>query len=466
MENPRYPLGIALTVASRNQARGRFSGGVHPAEYKELAEHRPIEVLPTPAELNLPLLQHAGAPCKPVVQPRAEVQYGQLLADSDAFISAPLHAPVAGVIQREGVATLPNARHVKTLPIKTTAAQPSADELMRDHFGGPWLDGSPADLAPEEIVRRVRTAGIVGQGGAAFPTHVKLTRNPKKPIDTLLINGCECEPYLTADYRVMVEAPDAVVAGARLAAHAAGAARILIVIEDNKPAAIAAMRDVAGPHGIEVVVVPTRYPMGGEKQAVRVATGRVIPTGGLPLDVGVVVLNVGTAAAVARAVLRGRPLTHRVVTVSGHGIAQPRNVLTPIGASYADLVRFCGGLKPSAARAIAGGPMMGFALPSLDVPVTKGTSGLVVLTDEDLSHEGETPCVRCGRCVEACPLDLMPTRLAMAARHKDWAMARRYHILACMECGCCAYVCPARIPLTQLIRMGKVQMLKEESANR
>lgn len=440
---------------------GRFSGGVHPPEHKELSRHAAIEVLPTPPELALPLLMHTGAPCRPVVPPRTEVAYGTLLADTDAFVSAPIHAPAAGVVQREGVATLPNARHVKTIPIKTGPVQRSAEEIMADVFGGSWPADGIADVAPEEIAKAVRAAGIVGQGGAAFPTHVKLARNPKKPVDTILVNGCECEPYLTADYRVMVEAPAPVISGARLAARAAGASAIVIAVEDNKPEAIAALREAAGGTDVRVMVVPTRYPMGGEKQTVRVATGRTIPTGGLPLDVGVVVINVETAAAIARAVWRKQPLTHRVVTVTGGGVANPKNILAPIGSRYADLLAYCGGLTPAAARAIAGGPMMGFALGDFNAPVTKGTSGLVILTAEDARRAAETPCVRCGRCVEACPLDLMPTRLALSARHKDWDLARRHHLMACMECGCCAYVCPAAIPLVQLIRMGKVQMLKE-----
>jgi electron transport complex protein RnfC len=449
------------TAATLTAPAGRFSGGVHPPDRKELSRHMAIEVLPTPAVLNIPLLQHTGAPCRPIVAPRSEVAFGQTIAEAEAFISAPIHASVAGVVQREGVATLPNARHVKTLVIKTSPASMSADELLLDMYGGSWMERRPEDVTPEEIVRTVRAAGIVGLGGAAFPTHVKLSRNPDRPVDTLLVNGCECEPYLTADYRLMVEAPAPIMAGALLAARAAGATKIVVAIEDNKPEAIRAMGEVAGGRGASVMSMPTRYPMGGEKQTVRVATGRTIPTGGLPLDVGVVVINVGTAAAIARAVWRGKPLTHRVVTVTGGGVAQPRNLLAPIGASYGDLVQCCGGMKPEAARAVAGGPMMGFSLGTLEVPVTKGTSGLVILTAEDVAREAQTSCVRCGRCVETCPLDLMPTRLALASRHKDWALAKRHHLMACMECGCCAYACPAGLPLVQLIRMGKVQMMKE-----
>ncbi len=451
--------------ATMARLRGRpFRGGVHPSENKELSWECRIETLPPPPVVQVPVLQHTGAPCSPVVKPKQEVRAGDLLADSSAFVSAPVHAPVAGVVQRETVATLPNGRHVKVIPIQTAADQPTPEDLWADVYGGEWpLDGVEA-AEPSAIVSAIRAAGIVGQGGAAFPTHVKLTPNPAKPVDTVLVNGCECEPYLTSDHRLMLEAPRPIVVGALLAARACGARRVVAAVEDHKPGASAALRAAADGAAFEVIELPTKYPMGGEKQTVRAALGRTIPTGGLPLDVGVVVLNVATCAAIARAVLRGRPLTHRVVTVTGRGIRTPKNLLVPVGASYADLLAACGGLAPDAARVIAGGPMMGFSLGSFQAPVTKGTSGIVVLTAADVRAVEETACIRCGRCVDVCPLNLVPTRLALAARHKDWTMARRFHITACMECGCCAWVCPAAIPLVQLIRTGKVQMQKEAGA--
>ncbi|MCK4602902.1 MAG: electron transport complex subunit RsxC, partial [Phycisphaerae bacterium] len=314
---------------------------------------------------------------------------------------------------------------------------------------------------PEQIVEAVRSAGVVGMGGAAFPTHVKLMRHAETPIDTLLLNGCECEPYLTADYRLMIEVPQPIVTGALLAGRACGAGRIVIAIEDNKPAAAETLREAAEDAGVQVVVVKTKYPMGGERQVVPAALNREVPTGGLPLDVGVVVLNVGTAAAVAVAVLRGKPLTHRVVTVSGVGVREPKNLLVPIGISYGELIDYCGGLTRDAARVVAGGPMMGFALGDLKTPITKGTSGLTVLTGEDVRRAEETACLRCGRCVDVCPLGLVPTKMALAAKHEDWELARRYYLSACCECGCCEYACPANIPLVQLMRMGKAQMPKE-----
>ena len=448
------------TATVERPGPGRFARGVHPPDRKQLARDVPIEILPAPPQVMVPVLQHTGAPCEPVVKAKDTVAWGQKIAEARGAISAPAHSPVNGVVQKETVSTLPNGRHVKVIPIQTGPDQPSREELWKDLFGGEWpRDGIDA-LDPQRIAAAVREAGIVGQGGAAFPTAVKLARNEKKPVDTVLVNGCECEPYLTSDYRLMIEAPLPMVTGALIAARAAGARQVFFAIEDNKPEAVKALRDAAD-GAVKVVAVDTRYPMGGEKQTVRAVLGRTIPTGGLPLDVGVVVINVATAAAIARAVLRGKSLTHRVVSVTGAGIATPKNLLVPVGASYDDLIRRCGGLTPAAVRAVAGGPMMGFALGEFNVPVTKGTSGVVVLTAEDVERAAETSCVRCGRCVDVCPLNLVPSRMALASRHKDWSLARRYHMLACMECGCCAYVCPAAIPLVQLIRMGKAQMLKE-----
>ena len=271
----------------------------------------------------------------------------------------------------------------------------------------------------------------------------------------MLLNGCECEPYLTADYRVMIEASAAVLAGGLLAKQATGASELIVCVEDNKPKAVEALRAAAGQTPLEIRLLKTKYPQGGERQLIVAALGKEVPTGGLPLDVGVVVINVGTAVALARAVLRGGPLTHRVMTVSGAGIRQPKNLLVPIGTSYRDVIDYCGGLRDDTARLVAGGPMMGFTLGNLDVPVTKGTSGITVLTFDDVRRTVETPCVRCGRCVDVCPMRLVPTRLAMAARAGQADLARRYHVASCVECGCCAYVCPASLPLVQLIRLAR-----------
>lgn len=447
-----------MTATSEPATRkSTFRRGVHPAERKHLAEDAAIEVLPTPKEVHISLLQHLGAPCEPTVKPRSEVALGDVVGQSGAFVSAPVHASVAGTVARQSMVTLPNGRHVPAVPIKAADEQPLTGEaLLEEIFGGEWPVDDIERCEPQQIVEAAKSGGLVGLGGAAFPTHVKLTRNEKTPIHTLLVNGCECEPYLTADYRLMLQAPAAIVAGGLVARRAVGAAEVIVCIEDNKPRAVETLRKAAEGTDVQVRVMRTKYPQGGEKQLIVAVLGKEVPTGGLPLHVGVVVINVGTAAALARAVLRGKPLTHRVVTVSGHGIRRPKNLLVPIGTSYRVLIEYCGGLTEDAARVVAGGPMMGFTLGSLDVPVTKGTSGISVLTRAEVAKAEETACVRCGRCVDVCPMRLVPTRLALAARADNAELAQRYHIAACMECGCCAYVCPASLPLVQLIRLGKV----------
>ena len=446
-------------VASMTTGTGTFSRGVHPPERKELSEKAPLEVLPTPAEVRIALQQHLGAPCEATLKARTEVALGDVVGNCEAFVSAPVHASVWGQTGRASVTTLPNGRHVPVVPIKANEEQPLAGEaLLEEIFGGEWPTTGLDQYAPEEIMKRVRAGGLVGLGGAAFPTHVKLARNEQKPIDTLLINGCECEPYLTADNALMTTAPAPIVTGALLAQRATGAQRVTICIENNKPEAAASLRALAEPAGVEVRVLPTKYPQGGEKQLVFAALGREVPTGGLPLDVGVVVLNVGTTAALARAVVRQKPLTHRIISVSGGAVRQPKNLLAPIGASYRDLIEYCGGLTEDCARVVAGGPMMGFTLGNLNVPVTKGTSGVTALTTEEIRKADETTCVRCGRCVDVCPMNLVPTKIAMAAKANNPDLLQRYHITACMECGCCAYVCPASVPLVQLIRLGKVRL--------
>jgi electron transport complex protein RnfC len=446
------------TTTRAPAGRGTFARGIHPPEEKHLAKEVPIEVLPTPKEVRIPLVQHLGAPCELAIEAKQEVAIGTVVGEAKAFVSAPVHATVEGKTARPSVTTLPNGRHVTVVPITAAAEQSlTGQALYDDLFGGPWPKEGLEAYSPEEISQAVLAAGIVGLGGAAFPTHVKLARNEQRPVDTLLVNGCECEPYLTSDYRFMLEAPDAIVCGALLAAHACGAGRVVIGIEDNKPEAITALRRAVAGTPIELQVLKTKYPQGAERQLSVAMVEREVPTGGLPLDVGVVVQNVGTVAAIARAVVRGKPLTHRVITVTGRGILRPANLLVPIGTPYQDLIDHCGGLTDDAVRVVAGGPMMGFTLGDLATPVTKGTSGVTVLTAEEVRRAEETTCVRCGRCVDACPLHLVPTRLALAARVRNTEVAARYFVTACVECGCCAYVCPAGLPLVQLIRLGKIQ---------
>ena len=435
---------------------GSFAHGVHPPERKHFSADRAIEILPTPTQVVLPLQQNIGSLCAPTVKPRESVAYGQLLGKGQGFVSACLHAPVAGTVQKMTVTTLPNGRHMQALPIRVDGEQLEGQDLWDDMFGGEWPTTGLEDFDPEEISKKIAAAGIVGLGGAAFPTHVKIMFNDKRPIHTLLINGCECEPYLTADYRLMLDAPAPIITGALLAARAVGASTIVIGIEDNKMPAVEAIRKAAAGTPVKVAVLKTKYPQGSEKHLIKAVLKEEVPLGGLPSDVGVALSNVGTIAAIARAVLRDKPLTHRVISVTGAGIREPKNILAPIGASFGELIDFCGGMTPDAARTIAGGPMMGFAFADPATYVTKGTSGLTVLTRNDVSRSEETQCVRCGRCVDVCPMRLVPTKLALASRHKDIELARRYNILACFECGSCAFVCPAQLPLVQLIRTGKV----------
>jgi len=448
-------------VTTSLKGKGTFARGVHPPEKKHLSEHAPIEVLPIPADVRIALMQHLGAPCEAILKPRSEVALGDRVGEGKGFVCAPVHASVSGTTGRNSVATLPNGRHVAVVPIKAADEQPlEGPALFEDVYGGDWPRDSLEQYEPEQIATAAQEAGLVGMGGAAFPTHVKLRRNPEKPIQTLLINGCECEPYLTSDHALMTSAPGPIITGALLGQRATGAAEVIVCVEDNKPEAVASLEKASEGTDIEVRVLKTKYPQGGEKQLTMAVLGKAVPTGGLPLDVGAVVMNVATAAALARAVVRGKPLTHRIVSVSGGGIWRPKNVLVPIGASYRNLIDFCGGLSEDTARVVAGGPMMGFTIGDLDAPVTKGTSGVTALTAAEVSKSTETTCVRCGRCVDVCPLNLVPTKIAMAAKAGDCDLMQRYHITACMECGSCAYVCPASIPLVQLIRIGKLQLPK------
>jgi len=454
---------MVATDIPGNSAKRNFAGGVHPSGRKGLAADSVIEVLPTPAAVTIPMSQHIGAPCEPLTKPKQELAIGDLIGESKSFISAPIHASINGTAGMLCSVTLPTGKRVKAVPVKASENQPDPTELYKDFFGGDWPTSGLEQYTPEQITEAVKGAGITGMGGATFPTFVKFLKNEKKPIDTLLVNGCECEPYLTSDYRLMIEAPTAIICGALLAARACGARNIIIAIEDNKPLAIDIMRRAAKSIDINITELPTKYPQGGEKQTIFSAIGREVPGGKLPLDVGVVVVNVGTVSSVARAVTRNRPLTHRVISVTGEGIKHPKNILTPIGASYADLIEHCGGLTADAVRVISGGPMMGFTVGDLTTPVTKGTSGITVLVKQDVETSQETTCIRCGKCVDSCPMNLVPTRIALASRYREWELADKYHISSCIECGCCSYVCPASIPLVQLIKTGKTIKLKNGS---
>ncbi len=452
----------AKNITGAIPGRGTFAHGVHPHQRKMFSADLPIEIMPTPRKLILPLLQHIGLPCKPTVTKKQMVRFGERIGRGQAYVSSSLHSPVNGVVQSIQKTTLANGRHMDAIVIKSGADQLTGQELWDKLYGGPWPQKAYQSLNPEDINAAVHDAGIVGLGGAAFPTHVKIMASDQKPIDTLMVNGCECEPYLTTDYRLMVEAPEAIIAGAVLAARAVGAQKAYVGIENNKLAAVAALTHRAVGAGIKIAVLKTKYPQGSEKHLIKAVLDREIPLGGLPADIGVVMANVATVTSVARAVMRDIPLTHRVVSVSGEGIVQSKNLLVPVGTPMGDLIDYCGGVRKTAARIIAGGPMMGFAFTNPNTPVTKGTSGITVLTHEEIRQAEKSVCVRCGRCVDVCPMHLVPTRLAMASRFKDTAMALRYNISACFECGSCVYACPAGLPLVQNIRSGKAMMAAAE----
>ncbi|MBF0302286.1 MAG: electron transport complex subunit RsxC [Desulfamplus sp.] len=438
--------------------KGSFPHGIHPPSNKFYSAGAEVEVVSAPKKVVLPLLQHIGSPCEPLVKPKQVVSCGEMIGEGQAFISASLHSPVTGKVKKISVVTLPNGRHLPAIEIQTDGEQIDPDYLWKEITETDWHFSAVTDYSPDEIVKMIHASGIVGLGGAAFPTHVKVTPNEKRLIDTLLVNGCECEPYLTCDDRLMREAPHSIVTGSLLAGRALSAKEIFICIEDNKPEAIDAIKKAAKNTVIKIAVVKTKYPQGSEKQLVKAVVDLDVPLGGLPADVGIAMSNVGTMAAVAMGVIKKMPLTHRVVSVTGGGIVNPKNLFVPIGISMGEIIDYCGGLKKDAVRIIAGGPMMGFAFSDMNTPVTKGTSGVTVLTHEETLTGEETSCVRCGRCVDACPMKLVPTRLAMAARYNNPSLARRYHINACFECGSCTYVCPANIKLVQLIRTGKAQV--------
>jgi electron transport complex protein RnfC len=442
-----------------------FVRGIHPPQNKSLTRDLPIEALALPDVVTVPLLQHMGAPAECLVKPRQQVEPGELIGRrASGVVSANVHASVAGTVQALTVVPLPNGRRCAAVPIKTVAVVDGADSnvpICERLFGGDWQEGRIAAVQPRDILAAVADAGIVGMGGAAFPTDVKLRTTPERPVATLLVNGCECEPFLTSDDRLMREFPAAIVVGARLAQKACGARQVLLAIESNKPEAADALR-TASAHcpAFDITVVNTKYPMGGERQLIPAVFQREVPTGGLPLDLGIAVINVATAAAIAGAVLRGHAMTHRVVTVTGGGVRSPKNLLVPVGTSFQAVIDGCGGLLPDARRVLAGGPMMGFTVTDLSAPVTKGTGGITVLSSSEIDVIEQTACIRCGRCLDGCPLGLAPTRIAHAAKAGDLVLAQENHLEACCECGCCAYECPARIPLVQYIRSGKVELAR------
>ena len=448
-----------------------FRGGVHAPDRKEATRDKPIEVAPIPARVVIPLQQHTGAPCEALVKEGDTVTLGQKIGESKSFVSAPVHASIAGKVT--AVQALPHPvlpKPVLSVVIEAEAAgeggaaaegPAGAQPGAKPAAASPELSGSWQALDNEEIKRRIREAGVVGLGGAAFPTHVKLSPSAEKPIDALILNGVECEPYLSADHRLMLERGGEILEGARIVMKVLGVRRAFLGIEANKLDAIRHMQQLAAGTGVEVVGLKVKYPQGAEKQLIKAVLGREVPSGGLPFDVGVVVQNVGTVLAVLEAVTRGKPLIERVLTVSGDGVAEPKNLLVRIGTSFAEVLEACGGAHlDGEAKVLMGGPMMGIAQYSLQVPVIKGTSGILVFRRG--RQEKETPCIKCGRCVEVCPMGLMPVRIADYAEKDNFAMCVEYGVKDCIECGACAFVCDTKRPLVHWVKYAKWNLARKK----
>ena len=427
-------------------------GGIHPAERKELSNHAPIEPAPVPKRLVLPLNQHIGAPAEPVVSVGEHVLKGQLIAAATGVVSVPVHAPTSGTISFIGAQPYP---HVSGMLMPAIVID--SDGL--DQWGPLTSCPDYRALAASELVERIRQAGISGLGGAGFPTSVKLNARPTQKIHTLIINGTECEPYITADDLLMRERADALVSGIEVLAHLIQPEQVLIGIEDNKPEAIAAVQAAVGERPFAVRVFPTKYPSGGEKQLIQILTGVEVPSGGLPADIGMLCQNVGTCVAIHDAVLLGKPLISRVTTLTGEALARPGNVEALIGTPVGELLAFAGLDQAKLNRLIMGGPMMGFTLPSLDVPLIKTSNCLLASTKAELPPPPPAmPCIRCGECAEACPASLLPQQLHFFALGQEHEQLKAHNLFDCIECGACAYVCPSSIPLVQYYRAAKAEI--------
>ena len=440
-----------------------FKGGVHPPEKKGLTCESPIQPGPAVKQAAVMLSQHIGAVCKPLIRKGDAVQAGQKIGDSDAFVSAPVHSPINGKVKEIALRSHAVLGRSQAIVIDALEHNPSRRSYFKlsDDF-------NEDKYSAEQICEAVREAGIVGMGGAGFPTRVKIVQDPRTPKEVLIINGCECEPYITCDYRIMLEWTNQIIAGIKLARKASGCSKVFIGIEDNKPQAIEVMSEAlrkAGDDGIQVVPVRTKYPQGGERQLIRAILRKTVPTGGIPPMIGVVVLNMATTAAIAEAVVSKLPLTHRVVSVTGEAIAKPGNYYVAIGTSVEDLLEFCGSVTQKSAKVVLGGPMMGIAIADMKTPITKTTNAVTVLTKEQIGRakfaRRQTACIRCGRCLEVCPENLNPTKIAHAVKNNLLSVAESYYIKACIECGCCSYICPANIELTGYIKTGKIFLARQ-----
>ena len=429
-----------------------FRHGVHPPAHKEASAHLPIRRMPFPERVVLPLSQHAGAPARCLVEPGQRVERGDRIGEAQGYVSVPIHASVTGEVEEVAMWPHPSGGHREAVVIRT---DPRSAQIPRPRLVPRW-DGLTAD----EVRSAVQGAGVVGLGGAAFPTHVKLKAPEGAHIELLLVNGAECEPYLTSDHRVMVEHPERVHFGIRIMMQCLDVGRTIIGVEQNKPDAVARLRATI-PADLDITVLPleVKYPQGAEKMLIKAATGREVPSGKLPAHAGTVVQNVGSIAAIAEVFETGHPLIERIVTVSGPGVREPANLIVPVGTRARDVLAFCGGLTEDATEVLFGGPMMGAPQPDLDAPVLKGTSGIVVLTETNLRPVH--PCISCGHCLDACPVFLNPATLGKLAQAGRYEEMTELHLMDCMVCGSCSYVCPSSIPLSQMFALAKGAVRRE-----
>lgn len=418
--------------------------GVH-VQYNKVTSGRAIESLPLPKRVIVPLHQHTGAPAEAVVQKGDEVKAGQLIGEAKGYVSANIHASICGTVKDIKEFYIPTGIKTKCVVIESNGKEEKA-----------FMDPLSESASKEELLARIKDAGIVGMGGAQFPTHVKL--DAKKQIDTLIINGSECEPFVTSDDRLMIEHTDEIIQGARIAMKILGVKKAIFAIENNKKEAIEKVKQACAGSEIEVRVLRSIYPQGAEKTLIYNVLKRVVPMGGLPLDVGVVVQNVATLKAIRDACYEGKPLIERVVTVTG-SVKEPKNLLAPIGTEFSYLIESCGGAGEDLARVINGGPMMGIAQPSLEVPVIKGTNCVLAMGKSMVKKYEERDCIRCSKCVSVCPQKLLPTTIALYAKNKRYDDCEHLSVMNCVECGCCSYVCPAKIPIVQYAKLAKAEVI-------
>ena len=425
----------------------RTHGGVHVDHMKNTAEVTSEEI-PTPKKIIVSMQQHIGAACEPIVKKGDKVTVGQLIADSQSFMCAPIHSGVSGEVTNIGTIIMPNGAEIKTIEIDSDGLQTVCSDIE-----------PPVVTNADELYAAVRKSGLVGLGGAGFPVSIKLNFSPEKHVDTLVINGAECEPYLTADYREMMEYPEDIIEGTRFVMETLGLKRSIIGIEGNKPAAIKRLDEIIKERSLGdkicVLKLGTSYPHGAEKVLIKACTNRAVPVGKIPADAGCVVLNITSVSFIAKYVRTGMPLVSKRITGDGSAISQPKNVIAPVGTLISDIVEFCGGFKEEPKKVLMGGPMMGTALYTLDYPIIKQNNGLIFMDEKEADDIKPSDCIRCGRCVAACPMLLTPVNIQHFVERRDVQALNDLCVMSCMECGCCGFSCPARRPLVQYLRMAK-----------